>query len=919
LCLGVVQMTDDKDGVVEKQPAPEDGFTQVPVLPCSMAASADAWSGDPPRAVPQRIFAQALDRRQALALRVNGKDWSYDRLFGAAVVLAKRLPVGCPIVGVFAARHVSAYIGIAAVMLAGGAYVPLNSSFPVERNRDIIKRSGMTHIIFGANFEATVAEMLTGIDIDRLLVDEDAVSASLMLSRWTPLSPALTDVAYILFTSGSTGVPKGVPISHGNLAAYLDNALSILNPGSEDRFSQTFELTFDLSVHDLFVAWSAGAAVCVAAPADLVDPANYIYREQITQWFSVPSLAYAARQTGKLTKDLFRSVRCSLFCGEALPSDLAREWKRATPTARLENWYGPTEATIACTRYSIENGVGDGLVPIGEPFPGMSTLVIGADGMPVPSGIPGSLHLSGPQVAIGYLADAAETAKAFVSLPGRKERFYDTGDIVVCRDGVLHFLGRRDSQVKIRGYRIDLGEVENALRAQVGGKNVVALAWPYGAINATHILAVVESDAQEALGFDRGALRATLPDYMVPSSVIAFPVFPRNANGKVDRRAIAAMIAAQTRVHDAAQDNSLSAKVLELVLKVKPTLSSTDVATCDNLFLAGMDSLDFVNLTFLLEQECGVVLTQERVSTMASLSFTDLVADLEKGQAAMRTLDRTALERMVQASRLVAFLRTFPAFIRNMTGPVLVAFGSSGTMRAIDTRFGDRLAREWGMPLRLINVGLPALSSTGLARMSRFLVEHLTGREVVAVLHELDPMILSVVPPAGDVELDEAVYSAAKAVRLNFSAATGAESDWIPELQGMLDTSGHQASGPAPFWQRKRDLEIGAVYRGEIGFDSAAVSAWVETSRTLQTLGAPLIGWIHPLAEQQNPGPVFKTMVEQVQKAIGEEIILPAQLTTKPELFLDLNHMAHGEGMARLTSLLLEAVFQRAAHHWKSL
>ena len=157
--------------------------------------------------------------------------------------------------------------------------------------------------------------------------------------------------AYLLFTSGSTGEPKGVAVTNANLCAYLDFVCPTYGYGPDDRHSQTFELTFDLSVHDMMCAWTTGGALAPIAGSDLLSSARIVNREQITCWFSVPALGLMMQRSRALESEPLRSLRVSLFCGEPLPASLAAQWQRAAPNSIVDNLYGPTEATIAFTRY----------------------------------------------------------------------------------------------------------------------------------------------------------------------------------------------------------------------------------------------------------------------------------------------------------------------------------------------------------------------------------------------------------------------------------------------------------------------------------------------------------------------------------------------------------------------------------------
>jgi len=272
--------------------------------------------------------------------------------------------------------------------------------------------------------------------------------------------------------------------------------------------------------------------------------AQRIRDAELTIWFSVPSTAVLLSRLGKLKPDTYPGLRLALFCGEALPQEILEAWSLAAPKAVLENLYGPTEVTIACTAYRWDpmRSPGEcelGLVPIGEPYPGMSALVADEALREVAPGEAGELLMGGPQVSLGYWQDPERTATAFVRPPDRDAVFYRTGDRVrrVRPGGPLVYLGRVDNQIKIQGYRVELEEVESVLRDAAGVEVAIAVGWPVNAAGADGIVAFLGAESAD-LDAVRQRLRQRLPPYMVPRELRLHPVFELNANGKVDRKAL---------------------------------------------------------------------------------------------------------------------------------------------------------------------------------------------------------------------------------------------------------------------------------------------------------------------------------------------------------------------------------------------
>jgi amino acid adenylation domain-containing protein len=522
------------------------------------------WSG---------FYRSALAFPARPALEVDGQAFTYEQLKDRAAALAAALTKHSlsaepPLTAVFAYRSVTAFAGVLGALFAGHGYVPLNRTFPTDRTRVMLERSRCRSVIIDGQSAAQLEEVLAGVKDQLLLVFPETEDVKPLVQRWPQhrvlgkggLEPAVSwlppadhqanAIAYLLFTSGSTGTPKGVMVSHRNVRHYVEWTGRRYSITKADRVSQTFDMTFDLSAHDMFAAWERGACVCCPSQKAMIKPGRFIRDSRLTIWFSVPSTAVFMKRFGELKPGLYPGLRLSLFCGEALPMDVAKAWSSAAPNSVVENIYGPTELTIACTayRWDAERSPGEceqGTVPIGEPFEGMKTLVADENLNEVAPGADGELLMTGPQLSLGYWQDKEKTAKAFVVPPGKSEVYYRTGDRVRRPlDGKpMVYLGRMDNQIKILGHRVELGEIEAVIRQASGVDGVVAVGWPVTTSGADGIVVFLQADSADIKALQED-IKSRLPAYMVPKNIRLLPRFPLNANGKFDRKALLATLQA---------------------------------------------------------------------------------------------------------------------------------------------------------------------------------------------------------------------------------------------------------------------------------------------------------------------------------------------------------------------------------------
>jgi amino acid adenylation domain-containing protein len=519
------------------------------------------------RSLRSGFLRHAAASPQAPALVIAQRSWNYGELEGRArtwahalVTTLERAPAR---VGVLGYRSECSYAGTLAALFAGAAFVPLNPSFPSARTQMMIELAELDAILVEERHLEHLARALSDNNDVPLVLIVDGPSRALegaqrvlgqeyadSLEPLVELPAVLpAQIAYLLFTSGSTGVPKGVPVLHANVLHFLDVMGERYALGPQDRLSQTFDQTFDLSVFDLFMAWEVGASVHVPSAIELFSPSAFVNRQELTVWFSVPSIPALMRKKSLLHAGSLPTLRWSLFCGEALPRQTAEQWQAAAPNSVLENLYGPTELTIACFAYrwdpqrSPAECVNE-LVPIGRPYPGLGALVVDEDGSVAGDGEPGELLVCGPQTVPGYWRSPEKTAERFPELSeahtgaGRALRFYATGDRVVRdRGGRYAYLGRTDNQVKVLGYRVELGEIESVLRGLENVVEAIAAGWPVQDGVAQGIVAFVSGPGLSTETILARA-RLLLPKYMAPSQVTIVAEMPLNSNGKIDRKAL---------------------------------------------------------------------------------------------------------------------------------------------------------------------------------------------------------------------------------------------------------------------------------------------------------------------------------------------------------------------------------------------
>lgn len=486
------------------------------------------------------------------ALRIGQAAWTYHelhelamRVAGAIAACAVAGPAGA--VGVLASRSVECYAGILGACYAGATVVPLSPAFPVPRTQAMVRQAGV-RVIVADRQALPVLPALASAFPELVVIGADsslhrdggvrgpAIATSGPLAH--PVCPRPDDVAYILFTSGSTGRPKGVQITHGNMAAFLTVNRQRFPLTPSDVCSQTFDCTFDLAMFDLFMTWAAGAALVSTPPQAFLALPEFIGRNEISFWFSVPSAIALARRRGALQPGAMAGLRWSLFCGEPLTLAAARQWQEAAPRSAIHNLYGPTELTIACSDFKLSRAFPDqqavnGLMPIGWLYPGLSMLLL--DSNDQPARYEGELCVAGPQLSPGYLDPADDVGRYIVR---QDRRWYRTGDLVrVLPDSGLAYLGRVDHQVKVRGYRVELAEVDARIRAMAGVDDAVTL--PVRGPSGVRLLAWYTGDPVAA-GVIGGQLSSELPEFMVPHWICHTADFPLNSNRKVDRAELAA-------------------------------------------------------------------------------------------------------------------------------------------------------------------------------------------------------------------------------------------------------------------------------------------------------------------------------------------------------------------------------------------
>ncbi|WP_329268756.1 non-ribosomal peptide synthetase [Streptomyces pseudovenezuelae] len=498
----------------------------------------------PVRELPDRRVHELFEERvgkhpDAVAAVQDDRRWTYAELNSRAnrigrALLARGLTAE-DVVAVVMERNLDWMAAVLGVLKAGGVYLPIEPHFPAERVARTLSRAGCAFVVT----EEGSTGSLSGTSAETLFVDTAYAEGHAGDDLGIPVRA--DQLAYIYFTSGSTGEPKGAMCEHAGFVNHVLAKVEDLGIGEDDVVAQTAPQCFDISLWQLLAATLVGGRTLIIGQETVLDVPRFVdtvVRGRVHVLQVVPSYLEAVlAELGRRPREL-ADLRCVSVTGEAVKRELVQRWFAVAPGIRLANAYGLTE-TSDDTNHEVMDRVPDGdRVPLGRPVRNVRVYVVDEDLVPVPLGAPGEIVFSGVCVGRGYVNDPERTAAAFTTDPYRPgERLYRSGDMGRWRaDGKLEFLGRRDTQVKIRGFRVEIGEIENALLRVDGVRDGAVVV-----VRGTQLAAFCAGPEPVAADTVRARLAVSLPSYMVPAVVHWRQRLPLTANGKTDRRALTAL------------------------------------------------------------------------------------------------------------------------------------------------------------------------------------------------------------------------------------------------------------------------------------------------------------------------------------------------------------------------------------------
>ena len=512
------------------------------------------------------LTAQAEHRPEAVALVLQGQTVTYAELEQKSNRLARALQsAGCSRgdrVALLVPKSTQAIVAMFGSLKADCIYVPVDTASPVARIQRILQKCDCRCIlaeqstagllnqlvsqgsITGSTHHAWLdhgSQLPSGAVAAFSWADVESLPETTIDSAARPCEPA-----HILFTSGSTGVPKGVTITHENITQFIRWAAVYFGMSSEDRISGHPPLHFDLSTFDIYGTIAAGAQLHLLTPETSLLPhklAEFIREAKLTQWFSVPWVLQQMAKFDVVRPHDFPALKRVLWCGEKFPTPALKYWMKRLPHVTFDNLYGPTEATIASSHYRVTHCPEDETVevPIGLPCKGELLLVLDDELRPLKPGETGDLYIGGVGLSPGYWNDPEKTEEVFRPNPyssNPRDRIYKTGDLArIGADALFYLIGRSDSQIKSRGYRIELGEIEAAVHAlpEVQDAAVVALDSDEPDARSIACAYVLHPGVDLAPLALKKKLTEVLPAYMLPRQWMSLPQLPRNNNGKTDR------------------------------------------------------------------------------------------------------------------------------------------------------------------------------------------------------------------------------------------------------------------------------------------------------------------------------------------------------------------------------------------------